>query len=559
MHTVCLSLLALLAQGVPPQGQPAQPEPKLEDLASIEGKVINRLTREPVKFVEITLRLGDFSPETVKTNSEGTFFADQLRPGRYMIEARKNGFTAPRRKPGQGPEYVVLEKAAKKTGHLIELLPQASVSGRITDENGEPVASAMVGAEPARQSQVPGMMRNVQSVISNDRGEYRLFGLQPGRFRIRVTPSQQFQFDQGARAGAKPARIRPEGSPPAEGPVPVYFPSATSAEQAAVVELAAGDERQGIDIQMVKARVYEVSGRVIPPASWTADAVGKSVRTMGSVMLFSARGNMFTSVGGTGSIDPTGRFSLKNVAPGSYNLMANLANARTQGHLKVEVLQSDVNNLEVQFHSPVTVSGVLKTPDKVEPSRFRVMLSGVNMFAGSIQGTVDAKGAFKLENVAPELMTLRVMSSEASAFVQSVRLDGQDVDMDGFQVRPVDGSQLEIVIANNGGTIDGVVKAANDTEHESATIVLWPSVELTAPIKPSLVRMGRSAAQGKFQLQGIRPGRYLLAAFDSGIVTSPTGMPDEEILRSARSKAQSVTIDAGSKVTQDLKSLGDPE
>lgn len=59
--------------------------------------------------------------------------------------------------------------------------------------------------------------------------------------------------------------------------MPVYYPAASRAEQASAVEVAAGDERQGIDIQMVKARVFEVSGKVVPPAGTTvAVAVDKA-------------------------------------------------------------------------------------------------------------------------------------------------------------------------------------------------------------------------------------------------------------------------------------------
>jgi len=547
MTSVLFPLFVVLLQDVPPALRP-------EDLASVAGKVVNKLTREPVKHADITLRAADFAAETVKSGVDGAFAVDQLRPGRYTIEARKNGYTVPRRKPGVAADFVVLEKGSKKTGHTIELLPQAAISGRVTDENGEPVANATVSVESVhglRPQQ--GMSRPFQT---NDRGEYRLFGLEPGRFRVRAAPLPSMNFEQPNR-NAKPARVKSEAAPSTstEGLVPVYFPAATSAEQAAVVELAAGDEREGLDIQMVKARVFEVSGKVIPPAGWSSD----KRQMMGNVYLISTKYMQF-NMGGNGMIDGTGKFVIKSVAPGAYVLMANLMNARSAGRLRIEVLGGDLTNVEVQFHSPVTIAGTVRMPEKMDPVRLRLMLNSADaMGGGAAQSFVDAKGAFKLENVTPDTMSLRVMGTDPTAYVQSVRLDGQDVDLDALPIKPGEGAQLEVTIAANGGTVEGTVRLANDAEHEGAAIALWPNVEATAPLKPSLIRIIRAGPKGKFQIQGVRPGKYVLAAFDNLMPTGPSGAPEEEILRSARSKATAIVIDAGSKLTQDLKSLGEPE
>src|SRR5205085_1817725 len=68
-------------------------------------------------------------------------------------------------------------------------LPRGSaVSGRILDEFGEPVADASVSA--MRREYASGKRRLVQSgrnSLTNDLGQFRLFGLPPGEYYISVT------------------------------------------------------------------------------------------------------------------------------------------------------------------------------------------------------------------------------------------------------------------------------------------------------------------------------------------------------------------------------------
>ena len=122
----------------------------------------------------------------------------------------------------------------------------------------------------------------------------------------------------------------------------------------------------------------------------------------------------------------------------------------------------------------------------------RAIRASDTMGGSSAQGQVDAKGVFKIENIAPDTMSLRVMGTEPTAYAQSVRLDGQDVDLDAVPIKPGEGGQLEVTIAANGGSVEGTVRLANDAEHEGAAIALWPNVEPTAPLKPSLVRIIRT-------------------------------------------------------------------
>ena len=71
----------------------------------------------------------------------------------------------------------------------------------VFDEDGEPVA--MVNVQALRQSYVRGQkqLAPASSASTNDRGEFRIFGLPPGRYFLSATPSGGMSFVGGGGGG----------------------------------------------------------------------------------------------------------------------------------------------------------------------------------------------------------------------------------------------------------------------------------------------------------------------------------------------------------------------
>jgi hypothetical protein len=65
---------------------------------------------------------------------------------------------------------------------VIKLTPQAVVTGRVTDESGDPVPGAQVIALSSIVISGKRTVQPAQSTATNDLGEYRLAGLRAGRF-----------------------------------------------------------------------------------------------------------------------------------------------------------------------------------------------------------------------------------------------------------------------------------------------------------------------------------------------------------------------------------------
>ena len=122
-------------------------------------------------------------------------------------------------------------------------LPRGSaVSGRILDEFGEPVADASVTA--MRMQYAMGKRRLMASgrpSMTNDLGQFRLFGLPPGEYYVSVTVrsfDSMFMDMLGGGAGG------PTGSNNNSGYAATYYPGTPNPGEAQRISLTVGQERR---------------------------------------------------------------------------------------------------------------------------------------------------------------------------------------------------------------------------------------------------------------------------------------------------------------------------
>ena len=125
------------------------------------------------------------------------------------------------------------------------LPPGAVVTGRVVDETGEAVAHVSVSL--ARRRYIEGARRLVAESGSStdDRGEFRIFGVPPGDY---VIVAKFDAMDLGSRD-----RVRY---------VPTYYPGTPVASEAQRVTVGAGQEVPGITIALARAATATVRGVV---------------------------------------------------------------------------------------------------------------------------------------------------------------------------------------------------------------------------------------------------------------------------------------------------------
>src|SRR5258708_11372461 len=211
--------------------------------SSIAGTVVKEPGSQPLKKVLVQV-ISENQKEggnyTTSTDADGHCYIEGVLPGRYRIFVEKTGFVGVN---GHGlkSDTNVLTVQAGKPGEdlLFRMVPTAVISGRITDEDGDPMSGVRVVA----QKKKPGKStrESVGTEGTNDLGEYRLAGLFPGQYWIVAMPPpdlRDYEKQEKSLAGEPQ-----EGeAPPDTRYVNTYYPGTYDAMQASAVTLKAGDE-----------------------------------------------------------------------------------------------------------------------------------------------------------------------------------------------------------------------------------------------------------------------------------------------------------------------------
>ena len=172
------------------------------------------------------------------TGNEGRFAFRSVTPGMYVIEASRSGYasemagellTAPNLPPDPlAPNVNIAQQLAPGqvlSGIRLVLTPGAAISGRLTDERGEVVAGAVVQALKTTYKNGLRERTLVQSVVSNDLGDYRFFMLKPGQYSIALVPSTLSIQNVSMQAFS----------------IPLFYPGTIDAKEAKTFDLHVGE------------------------------------------------------------------------------------------------------------------------------------------------------------------------------------------------------------------------------------------------------------------------------------------------------------------------------
>ena len=226
--------------------------------ADLQGVVVRAGGTEPV--IRAAVALQDVSENsrtfTAITSDAGKFMIRGVPAGKYELTVTRTGYV-------QSDQALTLEDDPRPRNVIVALNPTGTISGRIFDEFGEPVIGAEVRAMKSFYQHGGRVLVPMQSTVTDDRGEYRLFWLPPGRYFVSAIGPQmsvgittvlndaQTKSDFVSAYGFSlpgfyyPNPIAPIPQPrtaaqEAELYVPVYFRAAKEPRAASPIELRPG-------------------------------------------------------------------------------------------------------------------------------------------------------------------------------------------------------------------------------------------------------------------------------------------------------------------------------
>ena len=569
------AVLALLQSPFSPTGQDARP--------AIEGVVVRAGTGESLANAQVTLiravasataARGASDDETSNTaqtitDRNGRFAFKSIAPGSYRIIAARNGYA--RQEYGQrvfgGPGRVVTIAA----GHSVEtitigLTPAGTVSGAVRDLSGEAITGLQV--QLLRQVYNASGQRTFVTAgtdQTDDRGEYRVFWVTPGRYLLVVSPSAAARAV--ASVGAQSVNEVQENRFP-----PTFFPGTIDVAQASPIDVRPGEELNGIDVSVSRQALYRIRGKVIDPRT------GQPPRTASVTIV--PRGSAAPPVALFGSASPynpsDGSFELRDVAPGAYWVRATVtaasadsiltANAagrsladiftesvnadRRVVQVAADVAGSDVDGLMITVAAGASIRGRLRVEGQALAAlgnldRLQVTLRAATTGTSSNRHRpVSADGVFRLDNVSPGEYFATVQPLPEGYYVKEARLDQLDALQQPLVISgPVSGT-LDVVLSRAAGRIDGTVTDSRGQGVPGVQAVLVPTPRLRWRF--DLFRTATTDGTGRFSLSGIPPGDYSLFAWEA---LQSFAYFDDDVLRQSETAATSVRIVESSTAT----------
>src|ERR1019366_6819719 len=322
----------------------AQESAPAANASSIAGTVVKEPGSQPLKKVLVQV-VAENQKEgenyTASTDADGHFHIENVLPGRYRLYLEKTGFVEVNGRGLKSDVNVFTVQAGQAVEDLLfRMLPTAIISGRITDEDGDPMSGVRVVAQKKKPGKAT--RETTGSESTNDLGEYRLSGLFPGQYWIVAMPPPDFRdYEQQHEKS-------PQGdSQPDNRYLTTYYPGTYDAMQASAVTLKAGDEMP-VNFTLVPARTYRVRGIV----------AGVTAGQKPAVELVSKAGDSIRQ----NEVGPDGQFEVRGVAPGSYMVRAS-AGTESQpltARQDISVVADDVEGVRLVPQPSFTLSGHLR-------------------------------------------------------------------------------------------------------------------------------------------------------------------------------------------------------
>ena len=510
------------------------------EAASVAGRVANTATGKPVERATVSLtRFGSATGSSLNTvtDAAGSFSFPTVEPGRYSIGAVRAGFAVAMETAGQGSGgrvNIALAPGAKVTGLKLRLTPEGVISGRVTDEEGEPLPGVSVRLMHPVYVNGQRQLQRIEAIIgvTNDRGEYRIFDLAPGRYYVVAT---------GGNSGAAFDRA-----------FPVFYPGVADGSAARMFEIKPGTELHDINLMLPPARLTRLRGRVVDAAS--GQPVG------GAHITPAPKGSAFNSAssGSGATSNAQGEWEIDGAWPGPYFISADVVRGRERltARVSVDLPPAGLDDILLSVTPGAEVAGTLRLEgeqgrSEFNPAQMLVRLQAQDYDAGSSVSAVTPAGSFTFRTVRPGAYFASMALAE-SLYLKSVRFEKQETINTGFEVSEPKSYHLDLVASGDGAQLSGAVKDSEGAPSAGATVVLVPAGAALGRVE-RLYKTASTGHDGKYVLQGIPPGAYRLYCWEE---VEPGIWFEPDFLKAYEGHAVEVSLAANDRKTADLKAPG---
>ncbi len=457
----------------------------LASVAAVEvsGSIHVRLEqgRQPAAGVRVTARPEGGGPPVAAawTDAQGRFALGDLPRTRLTVMPLKPGWIARAIEGGDSALVIDAGTGEAVSGADFDLIAGGVVTGRITDAWNEPRPRVNV----ALYRTAGGANAPAAAGRSDDRGCYRLFGLEPGRYILQARPAE--------RLGDEPAVL--------------YYPGVSDPSRARELEVKAGAEVAGIDVVLRPEPVYRISGRLAGVSAGSGRLVVAALRL--------AEGPEPPATA-AGQVAADGSFSLGGLRAGAYLVTAGEQpkEGGTPRRLGREIidLQADVTGVVLRSIPAGRLEGrvILSGGSSARPLpasvrlRFRELGSRAAAFA-------DAKAPeyrFATDELWPGTYHLEV-AAPAGVYLRRIRPGPEG----GAEAAVPEGGAASVVVEAgvDPGAVTGMVKAPGTKRGLPHARVALAGMGA----RKGVLLAAQTDQNGRFVIPAVVPGEYRIRAW----------------------------------------------
>ncbi len=548
---ICILSLILFAAPAGAEAQSKKPEnTPAKDTCSVAGLVVKLGSNEPLRKAHIYLEKVDDprSGYSAHTDTAGHFAIRKIDPGRYNLRVAHSGYVSQSYGETSSSRGAVLAltQGREMQDLLFRMVPWAVISGRIADEDGDPVPEVQVQAMRYNFTEGKRALETEGLAQTNDLGEFRLFGLSKGRYLVRAQIGERWQSSISASSREDP------DSAARTGYAPVYYPGTPDQSRAATIEVAPGQEIPAVDFTLIPIRTFRVRGRVF-------DAVLGQPAKNCFIFLMRHEPNLFGWDSRQGQTDcNNGSFEFNDLPPGSYNVIVTLSNSgkRRSARASLDLDNTNVDDVRVVVGPGIELTGrvLVQGRESFDFSDVGIWLNDPDQdFNGGAGAVVKPDGSLTIESIPEGVYQIGVSGRppgfSPDFYLKSASVNGESILEKGLAVGA--GSPrgpLEVVLSSAGTRIEGTVTDENDLPSAGVVVALVPERERRHQFR--LYKDTTTDQYGQFILRGVTPGTYKLFSWKEA---ENNAWEDPDFLASFESKGTKVTAEEDGHITIRLK------
>ena len=476
--------------------------------ADIKGTVVENQTGHPVARAAVSIEAvagGSALRRSTRTNINGFFEFPTLPPGSYLLTASRIGFApaeyGQKQWKSAGKPVVVAENDSAVLS--IRLPRYGAIGGTVLDENDVGLPDHEVIAY--RNSQPP---QPVARAKSDDRGIFRISGLEPGSYLVRT-------------AGKKYEDI---------SYVPTFGRESDTVAQAFPVQVEMDQQVDRADVRPLAGRLFMLTVEAVTVPPDPHDPLPVTMTLASELGRETVQGNVHRF----GPL-PAGEYEVFSQAPLDRR-------SGFQGDYRKVSLNQDTT-LKFVLHEELDVLFTFEgmSASNSDPGSIQILARRKDL-AGP-----GAEQVLKLENNRAHLAAgpwqLALMATPTffpSGFsVQRSQQPG-DGRADGWN--DFIGGSVRFTLSGNPGAIHGTIKSGADPVIGAPVFLEAVDLEPARRISPSFTT--RTDVHGQYRFSGLAPGNYRVMSSFEYVSVDPVIM--------SQGAAKQLRVEASHDVQQDL-------